>query len=1267
MKTIDLMTLSLRRLVRHRPSDRRPTLARFRTSGLAHLFGMCGFAAFAALSLFPPTTAWGCACSEVVIGQGTVSSHVSVDDSSAELALIQSDIELPGVIPVELVRLYKSGNGQLGPFGYGWTFRGSAYLETTTGDIEINIEGGVQKFPQADNYYNKKKTMRVIFSGPDEITLESRRGEKWVFSVPDKTLSEYIDPDGNVLTYAWKSESVQFWDQAYTIYCPTSITYPDGRALTFSYSTDAGQEHLCTEATSPSGFTVGYSYQDSLLTGISKSNGQILSYSYHTQTHPDHPEWVMGWMESITYANGATVSIENNGNYGSRGDLRITRLEGPEGFDHQFAFTELKDEQGEVIGTELDKTDSRGNITTYEYAQDSKLFTVTDAYLEDRWVLKNDEYLPATIQNRRGYQTTLSYDTNASDPFATRNTLSVTNPLNQSWSFQYDSRYRVTEITNPLNQTTTLTRDSAGNILTLANALGQTVETNTWTSGTLKGQLATTTDGAGNLTSFTYNSLGFLTKITDPANEEWSFAYADDGSGNLTATINPLGKTWARTVNGFYKTASLTDPLGNTTAFDYDDMANLTKVTDAEGNTSEFTWDKLQRMTSIKDALSHVTTFTYDPESNLTTLTDPRNHQYSYTYDKLNRTETFVFPDASQESYLYDANGNLTGKTNRAGNQFTFTYDAADRLTAQTRDGSIAYAYGYDDANRRTSTTRTLGGAIQSQIGWTYNAAGQTTAVAADGYTTGYQYDSAQRLDRINYPSGVAAEYDYTARSRIAAIKDELGGSIAAQTFDEAGRLTKRTLANGLETVYTYDDANRVTSIMLRETATPSNVIQSFQYGYDKVGNRLWIQYADGTGDVYDYDATYQLTGVKYGVTNPQAGYAAAANPDRTVVYQYDSVGNRTQVADDANLTTYTANNLNQYTQVGTESLSYNGNGALSAYDGWTYLYDQAGNLIQASRSGTAVTYTYDAIGRRLTRTENGETTRYVYSGWQVIEERDGTGTLQAAYTWANGIDHPVRMVKDGNTYYYQQDALGNVTALTDSSGNLVERYEYDAFGAPTIYDSEGEELEAPLQPYLFTAREYDATTGLYDYRTRSYSPELGRFLQPDTIDFAGGDVNLYRYVGNGPQTWRDPLGTFSRDFVVNAWTAAGTGIGAVAGFALGGGGGFLAGGGVASPVTTPAGAIAGAAALGVAGGVAGNAVGNAVANMIYGSGAGSQTPRDNKKQNKQFSDACKEIEKKIGRKLSKEDKRKLHDEISGQGYGYHDIVDEGVAMFGTP
>jgi RHS repeat-associated protein len=56
------------------------------------------------------------------------------------------------------------------------------------------------------------------------------------------------------------------------------------------------------------------------------------------------------------------------------------------------------------------------------------------------------------------------------------------------------------------------------------------------------------------------------------------------------------------------------------------------------------------------------------------------------------------------------------------------------------------------------------------------------------------------------------------------------------------------------------------------------------------------------------------------------------------------------------------------------------------------------------------------------------------------------------------------------------------------------------------------------------TGRENDGT-GLYYYRARYYSPTLQRFLGEDPIGFAGGDVNLYAYVGNNPLRWRDPMG----------------------------------------------------------------------------------------------------------------------------------------------
>jgi len=70
-----------------------------------------------------------------------------------------------------------------------------------------------------------------------------------------------------------------------------------------------------------------------------------------------------------------------------------------------------------------------------------------------------------------------------------------------------------------------------------------------------------------------------------------------------------------------------------------------------------------------------------------------------------------------------------------------------------------------------------------------------------------------------------------------------------------------------------------------------------------------------------------------------------------------------------------------------------------------------------------------------------------------------------------------------------------------------------------------------PQSRFLFTGREYDALTGIYHYRARAYSTKLGRFLQLDPIDFDGGDLNVYRYVGNDPVNWIDPWGLQGSDY----------------------------------------------------------------------------------------------------------------------------------------
>ena len=93
------------------------------------------------------------------------------------------------------------------------------------------------------------------------------------------------------------------------------------------------------------------------------------------------------------------------------------------------------------------------------------------------------------------------------------------------------------------------------------------------------------------------------------------------------------------------------------------------------------------------------------------------------------------------------------------------------------------------------------------------------------------------------------------------------------------------------------------------------------------------------------------------------------------------------------------------------------------------------------------------------------------------------------------------------------------MVALTNSSGNTVEVYEYAVYGQVGASD--------PNHPnrFMFTGREFDKETGLYYYRARYYNPEIGRFLQTDPGSVMTAGMNLYRYCTNNPWNSTDPFG----------------------------------------------------------------------------------------------------------------------------------------------
>ncbi len=171
----------------------------------------------------------------------------------------------------------------------------------------------------------------------------------------------------------------------------------------------------------------------------------------------------------------------------------------------------------------------------------------------------------------------------------------------------------------------------------------------------------------------------------------------------------------------------------------------------------------------------------------------------------------------------------------------------------------------------------------------------------------------------------------------------------------------------------------------------------------------------------------------------------------------------------------------------------------------WIYVSNAAQLTVPAP---TDHEYEYDSQGRRLASV-------VIYDGENQIAKYDDLGNLLVSYFQGPGIDNPISMTRDGQTYCYHTDALGSVTELTDAGGNIVQSYRYDAFGS--IVQQSGSIKNA----FTYTGREYDANTGLYYYRARYYDAETGRFLSRDPVYSA----NLYVYVVNNPLMLIEPMG----------------------------------------------------------------------------------------------------------------------------------------------
>ncbi len=226
-------------------------------------------------------------------------------------------------------------------------------------------------------------------------------------------------------------------------------------------------------------------------------------------------------------------------------------------------------------------------------------------------------------------------------------------------------------------------------------------------------------------------------------------------------------------------------------------------------------------------------------------------------------------------------------------------------------------------------------------------------------------------------------------------------------------------------------------------------------------------------------------------------------------------------------MSSYSYNSSNELTANSAASFTYDNNGnTLTKADSTgtrNYTWDFENRLTSVVLPGTGgtVTFKYDPFGRRIQKsfTQNATTTNYLYDGANVIQELDANGNALARYSHGLGYDAPLAMTRGGANSFYEQDGNDSVTSLSSSTGTLANTYTYDTFGILTA--SSG----SLMNPFQYTARDFDPETGLRYYRMRYYDSNVGRFLNEDPLGFHGGDSNFYAYVVNSPTDLVDPLG----------------------------------------------------------------------------------------------------------------------------------------------
>lgn len=697
------------------------------------------------------------------------------------------------------------------------------------------------------------------------------------------------------------------------------------------------------------------------------------------------------------------------------------------------------------------------------------------------------------------------------------------------------------------------------------------------------GTTKSVTDFNGNKTSYTYNPIGWLTKI-DYADPRWAdkvISYAvvsslGDGVGGSDVAVGSLRQTISQ---GNYEKRIYHDGLlrpiltlerdisnPSTTryqsfAYDHDNRQTLASFPSADASNRigmETEYDALGRVitqtrtsdgsVSRREYLSGNKVAVTDGENNTTTTT-----YLAYGEPSFDKPTLIEAPDTDDVAIDYNVFDQVTSI--RQGNVTeTRIYDAYQQLCKQVRPETGISAFGYNGQRQ--------------QIWRAEGTNGSTTACDASAVPTTHKvvlsYDNLGQLRTENFPDSTPDKtYSYDANGNLISLL--AGPANWSYLYNSQSGLEKETLSlDGRNFVldWEYNNLGALSTLKYPSGAVvdfaPNALGQPTKAGSYATGvsyhpNGQIKQFTYGNGIVRK--VALDTTGRIDAITDAKAG-SVKNNLDPS----YDYNDNLSRLIDwvDRN------NDV--------DNLVYDGVDRLTSADGkWgtgRYSYDGLGNVLSRSLNNSTISYKYNALNRlnnltgayaygyqydaRGNVTNNGRYSlaynlgqqmtaakgiNYVYDGHnRRVKQTKTDGSHYTVYGQGGQLLH--RQAADGtktdsvylgktlvaevggSTLYQHTDMLGSVVSESDASGNIISRSHYEPFGKRIGGDKEGIGYTGHLQ---------DKDLGLTYMQARYYDPLIGRFYSNDPIGFRDvHSFNRYAYANNNPYKYIDPDGKWA-------------------------------------------------------------------------------------------------------------------------------------------